>query len=120
MPQKFWEVGRRTKHLGAEDLAAMSLLEIAEWLKDEYNVTDIKPTDIDITDFHEPPITTKGDPYLRNVVDNWTVQKALGQKDGFATDSSLVIEGSVMMVLTRQEMERQYRKIADADQVASF
>ena len=124
MPQKFWEAGRTTKHLGWDDISAMDELEMLEHLKEHFGITDIKPVDIDITDYHEPPITTKGDPYLRNVVDNWyhgSVYPGKGPGQGHRHENPLqnVSNRSVMMALTPKECRRQLKQAIDGDMTAA-
>ena len=70
MPQKHWDKGREGKHLGWDDLAAMSIPEMLEHLKEHYGVTDLKPT-FPITHMNRPPWTEPGDPYIRNALDCW-------------------------------------------------
>ena len=53
MPQKFWEAGRTTKHLGWDDIAAMDELEMLEHLKEHFDITDIKPVDIQDSDLEK-------------------------------------------------------------------
>ena len=124
MPQKFWEAGRTTKHLGWDDIAAMDELEMLEHLKEHFGITDIKPVDIDITDYHEPPITTKGDPYLRNVVDNWylgDVYPRKGENLAHRMTEPLaeVSWKSAMIALTPQECRRQLKQAIDGDMTAA-
>ena len=70
MPQKHWDKGRKGKHVGHDDIAAMSIPEILEHLIKWYGVTDLKPT-LDITPFNRPPWTTPGDPVIHNVLECW-------------------------------------------------
>lgn len=67
MPQKHNRTG---KHVGHEDLAAMSIQEMLEHLKEHYGVTDLKPT-FPITHMNRPPWTEPGDSYIRNALDCW-------------------------------------------------
>jgi hypothetical protein len=70
MPQKYWDTGRKGKHLGWDDISSMSIQEMLEHLKHHYGVTDIKPT-IDITTYNRPPWSLPGDPYIRNALECW-------------------------------------------------
>ena len=68
MPQKNWEKGYKSKHLGHEDIAAMGIMEILKHLKEYYGVTDIQPSR-DITDWDRPPWSPKGDPVIHDALD---------------------------------------------------
>ena len=70
MPQKHWDKGRKGKHLGWDDISAMSIQELLEHLKEWYGVTDLKPT-INITDFNRPPWSLPGDPVIHNALECW-------------------------------------------------
>jgi len=120
MPHVHWDSGRpRPKNLGHEDLAAMDCLEILEHLRDFFGVVDIKPINRDITHIHEPPITTKGDPYLRNVCDYWYADSVYPTA-GEGAYLNAPDYHSVMMVMNRKECELQLKQVMDADVVTSF
>jgi hypothetical protein len=70
MPQKHWDKGRDGKHLGWDDISAMSIQELLEHLERWYGVTDIKPN-MNITKINRPPWTLPGDPYIRNALECW-------------------------------------------------
>tara|TARA_B100000949_G_scaffold183949_1_gene165620 strand:+ start:253 stop:603 length:351 start_codon:yes stop_codon:yes gene_type:complete len=103
MPQKH---GRLGKHLGWDDLAAMEVDELLEHLETWYDVVDIKIQDTDITHVHEPPITTKGDPYMRNCLVNKKRDNIYGKdrRSGVFEDLTSQHTGSVMRHLTRREI----------------
>jgi hypothetical protein len=106
MPQKYNRLG---KHLGWEDLSAMYIDEMLEHLETWYDIVDIKLQDVDITNVHEPPITTKGDPYLRNCLfnkNNTYGDDFQDNTDGSRVDVSSATSGSVMRHLTLKEVTR--------------
>ena len=119
-----YEIGYKCLATNLSDIAAMDELEMLEHLKEHFDITDIKPVDIDITDYHEPPITTKGDPYLRNVVDNWyhgSVYPGKGQDQAHRDENPLKNSAnrSVMMALTPKECRRQLKQAIDGDMTAA-
>ena len=97
MPQKHNRLG---KHLGWDDLASMDIEEMLEHVKTWYDIVDIKLQDVDITNVHEPPFTTKGDPYLRNCLFN------IYQNNTSGEDLAAVTSGSVVRQLSRREVIR--------------
>ena len=105
MPQKHNRLG---KHLGWDDLASMDIEEMLEHVETWYDIVDIKLQDIDITNVHEPPITTKGDPYLRNCLFNKKRDNVYGKdrRSGVNEDLTIVNSGSVMRHLTLKEVTR--------------
>ena len=70
MPQKHWDSGRDGKHLGWDDISAMSIQELLEHLKKWYGVTDLQPT-LDVAPLDRPPWTTPGDPVIHNALECW-------------------------------------------------
>jgi hypothetical protein len=80
-----------------------------EHLETWYDIVDIKLQDVDITNVHEPPITTKGDPYLRNCLfnkNNTYGDDFQDNTDGSRVDVSSATSGSVMRHLTLKEVTR--------------